>query len=587
MSTLRNLLVNNPRVKEILQMRKTLGEAFPYTDWTKVPVKHYSKFLSLKDLIGECGVVWTNAFKRSNTEAEDTRKYLKDYSGNERDIELFNFGWADESGYKNGAIISDGVDDYGQCIKDFALPDDYTVVAMREILGRVSGGCIVSKSRNSSNGAFRFEQVVTTGDDICAACYNNVQLVSEGDIPKLFSYQTRTSYNGRMTLAPGTGTDTTEDKLCVFIRRPSVITSISAALYSFGIFNRTLTEEELALVEDCMYLELEYNTTILDNIEYYDILDARYRSNEEAEDKRNKWNGRLGKLHLTLNNYAYSQMSGWNGTRYNFKSLENISTVIGNKITITHAYSGINTYSVNPPIVDNILSLRAKFTGIDRLVQSGEITGVYLLASDSSGDTLKFGTQATKDGIIELSVDVNGVEGVARASLFVDLKNTQGATLIPLSSPITIDVIPDYGGALVSDGVDDTADSAETIDEEIGGFVCHAEAIGGSYCFFSGPGFNTAYPNSIGIRSDGSGLIHLGQPEKAEQPNSNGIYAFSKTPLAPDSTLSIHRATSEYGSWALHQLRLLKTQPSDLQLEVIKHQVLMEHNDYVKEMGWN
>lgn len=539
MSTLRNLLVNNPRVKEILQMRKTLGEAFPYTDWTKVPVKHYSKFLSLKDLIGECGVVWTNAFKRSNTEAEDTRKYLKDYSGNERDIELFNFGWTDESGYKNGAIISDGVDDYGQCIKDFALPNDYTVVAMRELLNAGPSG-IINKTRATGEGAFIFE-------------YGGSQSYSYGDnysgltTPKLFSYQTKASYNGTV-LTPGTGADTTDDKLLIFRLRDGTSNYTSAALYSFGIFNRTLTEEELALVEDCMYLELEYNTTILDNIEYYDILDARYRSNEEAEDKRNKWNGRLGKLHLTLNNYAYSQMSGWNGTRYNFKSLENISTVIGNKITITHAYSGINTYSVNPPIVDNILSLRAKFTGIDRLVQSGEITGVYLLASDSSGDTLKFGTQATKDGIIELSVDVNGVEGVARASLFVDLKNTQGATLIPLSSPITIDVIPDYGGALVSDGVDDTADSAETIDEEIGGFVCHAEAIGGSYCFFSGPGFNTAYPNSIGIRSDGSGLIHLGQPEKAEQPNSNGIYAFSKTPLAPDSTLSIHRATSEYGS---------------------------------------
>lgn len=57
MSTFRNLLVNNPRVKEILQMRETLGEAFPYTDWTKVPVKYYSKFLSLKDLIGKCGAV--------------------------------------------------------------------------------------------------------------------------------------------------------------------------------------------------------------------------------------------------------------------------------------------------------------------------------------------------------------------------------------------------------------------------------------------------------------------------------------------------------------------------------------------------
>lgn len=50
-------LLNKNKVKEIAEQRKVLTETFPYTDWKKVPYTQYNKFLSLKDLIGECGVV--------------------------------------------------------------------------------------------------------------------------------------------------------------------------------------------------------------------------------------------------------------------------------------------------------------------------------------------------------------------------------------------------------------------------------------------------------------------------------------------------------------------------------------------------
>ena len=393
-------LLNN-KVKEIAEQRKVLTETFPYTDWKKVPYTQYDKFLSLKDLIGECGVVWTNAFGRSNTEAEDTRKYLKDYSGNERDIELFNFGYSKQSGFNGyvqdfrnfnldteitnstiteskiiltntnideanqsvgniskanyinkgfrikvsslsswaviifytpdytssvksvnlkegildipaltdeewssfgffslnipkdgsvvieqlpsyrGAIVSDGVDDYGQCIKDFALPDDYTVVAMRELLASYSGA-LISKATTTGNNAFLFEI-----EGASNFSYGQNTVLSSGmSRPAIFSYQTKSQYNNA-ALTPGTSGDTESNKLSIFHTDANTGYK-QAALYSFGIFSRTLTTEELALVEDCMYLELEYNTNILDGIEYYDILDARYRSNEEAEDKRNK-----------------------------------------------------------------------------------------------------------------------------------------------------------------------------------------------------------------------------------------------------------------------------------------------------------
>lgn len=219
------------------------------------------------------------------------------------DIELFNFGWTDGSGYKDGALVSDGVDDNGQCVKDFILPNDYTVCAIRKYSTNLTNsGALISKNRSPRIGAFQFEVSDNGG-------YSYGTYFQYDALPVLFSYQTKSSYNGN-DITPGIFRDSSYCKLCIF---NGDLSFKRAALYSFGIFTRTLTAEELTLVEDCMYLELEYNTNILDNIEYYDILDARYRSNEEAEDKRNKWNGRLGKLHLTLNNYAYSGMSGWNG----------------------------------------------------------------------------------------------------------------------------------------------------------------------------------------------------------------------------------------------------------------------------------
>ena len=672
-------LLNN-KVKEIAEQRKVLTETFPYTDWEKVPYTQYNKFLSLKDLIGECGVVWTNAFHRSNMEVETTRKYLKDYSGNERDIELFNFGYSRQSGFngyvqdfrnfvkgseitnstiteskiaitntnisetdqsvgniakakyinkgfrikvsslsswgslifytadyssavknirlkegiidipaltdeewssfsvvsislpKNGsvvieqipnyrgAIVGDGVDDYGQCVKDFALPDDYTVVAMREILARSSDPALLSKTHTSKVGAFIFENLATVAYD-AAASYGTFTRIT---IPKLFTYQTKSTYNGT-DITAGSADDTDEDKLLIFKIRPETSSYLSAALYSFGIFNRTLTAEELALVEDCMYLELEYNTNILDGIEYYDILDARYRSNEEAEDKRNKWNGRLGKLHLTLNNYAYSQMSGWNG--YPLPRAKKFS-VIKNSSSFWLGYMGapeaVKTKSWGIKIISN---------------PTGDtISLIYISSSNTFVKTIRL-----QENVVNIIPPMT--EDFANLAFSLPSH--------PVGSIVTFEQLPIYGGALVSDGMNDYAVSDEVIDEEIGGIVMQAEEV-------SNP--STAYGNifssTVGLGGQSgkeiAGLVQkaddkiiLGDPWTTLDKDAENIYGLSRVPISPGNKLMIgNNKSNEWGNAALYQLRLIKSQPTDLQLEVIKHQVLIEHNDYVKEMGW-
>ena len=157
---------------------------------------------------------------------------------------------------------------------------------------------------------------------------------------------------------------------------------------------------------------------------------------------------------------------------------------------------------------------------------------------------------------------------------------------------ITVEQLPDYGGALVSDGVDDYAVSDETIDEEIGGIVVMAEKVSNpttdyGYVFSSTQGPGTSEGSQIaGLISKLHDNFILADPWTLIGKNIYNIYTLSRSPKSPNNKLMINNSVSnELGNAALYQLRLIKTQPTDLQLEVIKHQVLMEHNDYVKEMG--
>lgn len=462
-----------------------------------------------------------------------------------------------------GALVGDGVDDYGQCVKDFALPDDYTVVAMRELFND-AGAPIISKSHLRDYGAFIFE--ANSGKTYSYGSENDVNW------PKLFSYQTKNIYNGK-AITSGTGTDTEEDKLNIFRFREGNSAFCQAALYSFGIFTRTLTAEELALVEDCMYLELEYNTNILDGVEYYDILDARYRSNEEAEDKRNKWNGRLGKLHLTLNNYAYSEMSGWNGYPGDFSTFTKNSdgTLVSksqSKVTLkwgSDPWVGMIPYSSFP---QGKYAVRVSFSNPN--IQSGLFIYYNTETSSSVANA-------------QLTSGINVIDKTLSSQPnYVYVSSAEAKP----GDEITLELLPDYGGALVSDGVDDNAVSSEVIDEEIGGFVWHGETLTTGYAFATSWGANHVF-----MYKSNDGITHYGgktSPVEAIINTPVQILGFSKAPAIPNATLRITSkldSSFDYLNAALYQLRLIKTQPTETQLEVIKQQVLREHNDYVKEMG--
>lgn len=151
-----------------------------------------------------------------------------------------------------GAIVSDGVDDM---VTATGLPllEDFTVVAEREFIRFYQFGAIAFKKDYRSNGAFIFEMsynknYATQPDE--SWVFSNLNGGGNNDItPEAgrVSWMTPASYNGQ-PLSRGELTDKPELRL--FYNGSAVYQNCAAALWSFLLFDRTLTAEEIEWVKE-------------------------------------------------------------------------------------------------------------------------------------------------------------------------------------------------------------------------------------------------------------------------------------------------------------------------------------------------
>lgn len=144
------------------------------------------------------------------------------------------------------ALVSDGVDDY--CYTD-GLPilTDYTVIAKRKILAdKVSALASKATDNNSTDGAFIFDAKNVAGYIACNFGANNalVELY-----PEDVSYQTKESYNGSPIIKLNHA-DTDKLSLFTFSAQNNLVSQY--ALYSFLLFDRTLTTAEIEWVKKNM-----------------------------------------------------------------------------------------------------------------------------------------------------------------------------------------------------------------------------------------------------------------------------------------------------------------------------------------------
>lgn len=152
---------------------------------------------------------------------------------------LKNFAFTSESGFGEGtyegALVFDGVDDYGIC-NNLPILDDYTVIC-RRALENNANNVVASKSVVVGNGAFIFEY----GNN---ATYSFSEYTSglAVNLKDSVSYQTKNSYNGS-TITVGNADDT--DTLTLGIIRKKDSRIMKGAIYYFALYNKSLTPEEI------------------------------------------------------------------------------------------------------------------------------------------------------------------------------------------------------------------------------------------------------------------------------------------------------------------------------------------------------
>lgn len=134
-----------------------------------------------------------------------------------------------------GALVFDGVDDYGIC-NNLPILDDYTVIC-RRALENNANNVVASKSVVAGNGAFIFEYGNNATYSFSEYTYGLAVNLKDS-----VSYQTKNSYNGS-TITVGSTDDT--DTLTLGIIREGDSRLLKGAIYYFALYNKSLTPEEI------------------------------------------------------------------------------------------------------------------------------------------------------------------------------------------------------------------------------------------------------------------------------------------------------------------------------------------------------
>lgn len=203
-----------------------------------------------------------------------------------------------------GALVFDGVDDYGVCDNFPILTKEkgYTVVALRQwIEEKNDSTALVSNCKNwGQNGAFLFEYNNLRINFLnVAISFGHVSSVDRGKSP--FSYQTSKLYNGK-NIEPGSFIGSNE--LVVGKGNKDFPTVSKVAIWELIILDHDATEEELTKIKN--YFVKTYPWLFFDQ-----AWTVTGKTNED-EDRATIANITGNGNDLVLSNFGFAEGSGYN-----------------------------------------------------------------------------------------------------------------------------------------------------------------------------------------------------------------------------------------------------------------------------------
>ena len=343
-----------------------------------------------------------------------------------------------------GALVFDGVDDYGVCDNFPILTKEkgYTVVALRQWFTRGEGVLgLVSNVKNWINdGAFLLE-------------YRNIQadhfnkpisfgaIGSENDLPHIFTYQTSKSYNG---VSITTGNFEGTDVLHVGKLAPTNVgTCINAAIWELVFLDHDATEEELTKIKD--YFVKTYPWLFPDQA--WTVVGKTNEDEDRATIANITGNGN----DLVLSNFGFAEGSGYGLYAENYAGDRWVQST--DRADLTRTSYSVNITSVK--VTSTQLYYQSYLEQPSFTVPSYKIK-VYGL---KDGQTLSY-RQVTSEGQQIYKISEDGIYTLPSFP-FKANGNWYGFILnkVQESCDITIEQIPEYEGYLVTDGVDDIASS--------------------------------------------------------------------------------------------------------------------------------
>lgn len=325
-----------------------------------------------------------------------------------------------------GALVFDGVDDYGTCDNFPILTKEkgYTVVALRQwIEEKNSTTALVSNSKNwNRDGAFVFE-------------YNNLENnypnleISFGSNTNLgrekssFTYQTSKLYNGKEIKF---GEFLGSDKLIVAKANENLSPCSNVAIWELVFLDHDATEEELTKIKD--YFVKTYPWFFPNQ-----AWTVTGKTNED-EDRATIANITGNGNDLVLSNFGFAEGSGYGLYKTPFELYPSVQHSSKYSLSFSKFALGDHNLIIAPKQNDLSYDIKVKVTGL------------------KDGVKFKWRWIGTT-GYIDITTD--GIHMLNKPASQIRQLIVEFAEDFDPDHVVTIEQIPEYEGYLVTDGVDD------------------------------------------------------------------------------------------------------------------------------------
>lgn len=339
-----------------------------------------------------------------------------------------------------GALVFDGVDDYGACDNFPILTKEkgYTVVALRQRISTGEGirGLVSNVKNWFKDGAFILEYSYTKNSYFNRPVSFGA-IGGEKDLPHILTYQTSKSYNG-VSIAVGSFIGT--DQLYVGKIDNIIGNCTNAAIWELVFLDHDATEEELTKIKD--YFVKTYPWLFPDQ-----AWTVTGKTNED-EDRATIANITGNGNDLVLSNVAFSENSGYGSYPFGM-NVWNPDYIADQPYGTVHYPNDSKSYATT--VKNNATNFRIKFR-LRGLPEGGSFL-IRVFGMNDLNTVLKTYTY-TENGIHEFVY--NDPNKPARIILY------NGNTISNISE-FYLDIIPEYEGYLITDGVDDEIISAKLI----------------------------------------------------------------------------------------------------------------------------